>query len=1081
MSVSSESNPPELLDPFQMAFDHSSVSRTLNTLDGAFLRVNHAMVKLFGYTQEELIGAHFGKLTHPDDLATSDELVRCLKAGERDAHQLEKRCLHRNGKVIWTLLSISLMRDTGGHPLYFTTDVIDITEQKRSNDQLKRLAAIVSASDDAVFSKDLTGLITQWNTSAEKLYGYTAEEALGQSVLILSPPEYDDETLSLLQRVHQGEVIKRFETQRKHKDGTLINVSLTVFPMHNDSRAIIGSSSIARDITTRKQSESALLHSHRVNRTLRLCNEALFRADNERHLFQQICDIVIKESGYRLCWVGKAEHDESFSVRVVSQSGFDEGYLNQANITWADSERGQGPVGTCIRTQQPVFVRHIAQDSSMLPWQEAALKHHLASCIAIPLITEGIAFGALTIYADGPEAFSDEEVKLLTELANDIGFGILMLRTQKEHAKARDDLKKSQKLLNDSQRIAKVGGWEYDLATGHVLWTDEVYRIHGLAKTYSPRYFGQALQFYLPKDQQRLDEAFQRAVEHGESYDLELQLKTAQGQAIWVRTNGHTEYQDEKVTRVYGNIIDITKRKQAEASLRESELRYRSLFEGAGEGIMTVDFATMKILHVNQAMCHMLGYTAEELRGFELFSQVGKGKAKEVESTFLKLAHSDEAIQKEVPLIHKNGKLIDARITSTRVIINDRLCITGFFTDITQHKEAEAEHQRLLEQLNHAQKMEAVGRLAGGVAHDFNNMLSVIQGYSELALMQVKEGERLFRALSEIHNATVRSAALTRQLLAFARKQPSNPSKLNLNDTVAGMLRMLRRLIGEDIELLWQPSPELRQILFDPSQVDQILANLIVNARDAIQGVGKVTIETANVSLDENYCHKHADSSPGDYVRLTVSDSGCGMSKELMTQVFDPFFTTKAKGAGTGLGLSTVYGIVKQNKGLIYVYSEPGLGSTFKIYLPVVLPPTEQKVAAIKEATIGGNETVLLVDDEPGILSMAKEVLVEYGYQIITADSPIEALVLAAEYPQAIDLLLTDVIMPNMNGKELSQQMTTQRPKLRTLYMSGYTDNVIAANHTLAKDVAFLQKPFSVQTLLTKVRQVLDAGANAET
>jgi two-component system cell cycle sensor histidine kinase/response regulator CckA len=387
----------------------------------------------------------------------------------------------------------------------------------------------------------------------------------------------------------------------------------------------------------------------------------------------------------------------------------------------------------------------------------------------------------------------------------------------------------------------------------------------------------------------------------------------------------------------------------------------------------------------------------------------------------------------------------------------------GIISDITERKQAEEDKAKLEAQLQQSQRMESVGRLAGGVAHDFNNMLGVILGHTELALEQVDTTQPLHADLAEIQKAAERSADLTRQLLAFARRQTIAPRVLDLNQTIAGMLKMLERLIGEDIDLTWRPWAELWPVRVDPSQVDQILANLCVNARDAIGGVGRVGIETGNSVFDEAYCTDHPGFVPGEYVRLVVGDDGSGMERETLAHLFEPFFTTKDVGEGTGLGLPTVYGIVKQNDGFIDVYSEPGFGTTFAIYLP-------RHVGGDGHA---GADT-LLVEDEPALLNMSRRMLASQGYTVLAAATPGEAGSLAREHPGEIHLLMTDVVMPEMNGRELSENLLSLHPGLKRLFMSGYTADIIAHHGVLDDGVCFIQKPFSIQDLAARVRGVLD-------
>ncbi|GFO70341.1 hypothetical protein GMLC_39200 [Geomonas limicola] len=401
-------------------------------------------------------------------------------------------------------------------------------------------------------------------------------------------------------------------------------------------------------------------------------------------------------------------------------------------------------------------------------------------------------------------------------------------------------------------------------------------------------------------------------------------------------------------------------------------------------------------------------------------------------------------------------------------------CRVAIF-DISDLKRSEQERSRLEDQLHQSQKMESVGRLAGGVAHDFNNMLSVILGQANLALMDLSPGDPHYTALDEIRKAAERSADLTRQLLAFARRQPVAPKVLDLNRTIEGMLTILERILGENLRLAWHPGPGLWPVRIDPSQVDQILANLCSNARDALGETGTISISTQNRTLDEEYCAHNAELVPGDYVRLAVSDDGSGMDEELISHIFEPFFTTKGAGKGTGLGLATVFGAVKQNSGFINVSSEPGLGTTFSIYLP---RHREEQASASQrpgEATAQkGQETVLVVEDEEAVLSMAQQILTRQGYRVLAANSPAEAIRLTREHTGEIALLITDVVMPEMSGRDLAAQLLRENPNLKLLFMSGYTSDIVTHHGVLDEGTYFLQKPFSRGELATKVREVLD-------
>ncbi|OGQ88523.1 MAG: hypothetical protein A2512_11915 [Deltaproteobacteria bacterium RIFOXYD12_FULL_56_24] len=521
-------------------------------------------------------------------------------------------------------------------------------------------------------------------------------------------------------------------------------------------------------------------------------------------------------------------------------------------------------------------------------------------------------------------------------------------------------------------------------------------------------------------------------------------------------------------------VRDITERKRTEEALRKSEEFNRNILATVDEGFIVVG-RDYRILSANKAFCDMVQSSADQVVGrfcYEVSHRIDhpcfdSGEECAVRHTFetgiphsANHTHENAAGVKQYVEL-KSFPLIDASGTVVSAIET--------ISDVT-------EKRKLEEQLQQAQKMEAIGTLAGGVAHDFNNMLMVIIGHAEIALRQMAPDQPFFADLREIRKAAGRSAELTRQLLTFARKQTVTPQVVDINKTVEMMLKMLRRLIGEDIDLAWLPGAGIWPIKADPSQIDQILANLCVNARDAIAGVGKVTIETRNEIIDETYCADHPEAVPGEYLLLAVSDDGCGMDKQTLGKIFEPFFTTKEQGKGTGLGLATVYGITKQSQGFINVYSEPGQGSTFKIYLPRHAGKSgEMPKESATTPAVGGHETILLAEDEAAILNMVKQILEDFGYWVLAASTPREAIRMAKKHSGEINLLITDVIMPEMNGQELAKNLRALHPELKSLYMSGYSGNVIAHHGALDEGVNFIQKPFSMQAFAAKVREVLES------
>jgi PAS domain S-box-containing protein len=512
----------------------------------------------------------------------------------------------------------------------------------------------------------------------------------------------------------------------------------------------------------------------------------------------------------------------------------------------------------------------------------------------------------------------------------------------------------------------------------------------------------------------------------------------------------------------------ITDRKRAEDDLRRSEAAYRGLVEYAPLGIYR-STADGHFLTVNPALIRMLGYGwAEELLRLDIPHDVYVDPRQRA-ALLAEFAQHDEA-GSEMEWRRKDGSLITVRVT-VRTIRDPggRIeCYEGLVEDVTQQRSLEA-------QFRQAQRLEAVGRLAGGVAHDFNNVLTAITGYSDLLLEDLEPGDPKRGDVEEIRAAAQRAAVLTRQLLAFSRKQVLQSRVLDLNAVIRTLDKMLRRVIGEDVKLELALAAELGAVRADPGQIEQVILNLAVNSRDAMPSGGRLTIETANVVLDEAYAREHAAAAPGPYVMLAVSDTGVGMDADVRAHIFEPFFTTKEQGKGTGLGLATVYGIIKQSGGYVWVYSEPGRGAAFKIYLPHVDGPVEAPDATPPERpAAGGRETVLLAEDDPSVREIVAEVLAQKGYRVLRAPDGQTALEMARGQPGELHLLVTDLVMPGMTGRELAEVLRAERPGLRVLYMSGYTDDAVVRHGVLEEGMPYLQKPFPPRALASKVREVLD-------
>ena len=515
--------------------------------------------------------------------------------------------------------------------------------------------------------------------------------------------------------------------------------------------------------------------------------------------------------------------------------------------------------------------------------------------------------------------------------------------------------------------------------------------------------------------------------------------------------------------------LEINERELAEDALRRSEERYRLLAEAAHDDIVVVK-RDGSLEYINDFAARKFGVPPAQLVGKRLADLFPPGTVAPQTEGLEKVFRTGEAVYQEFSAVFPSQRLwLGAWLVPLKQDGGDINAVLVIARDLTERKALEA-------QFRQAQKMESVGQLAGGIAHDFNNLLTIITGTVELALTQVREGDPLLEDLHEIHRAGERAAALTRQLLAFSRKQILQPKVLDLNTLVVDMQSMLGRLLGEDIDLAFTPSEGLGFIKADPGQMEQVIANLAVNARDAMPQGGKLTIETRNVAIDEPYARQHGVAvAPGSYVMLAVSDTGIGMDEDTRRRIFEPFFTTKGPGKGTGLGLSTVYGIVKQSDGFVWAYSEMGQGTSFRIYLPQAAEAANSKQPRPTVAPAHGTETILIVEDVAGLRHLAKRILESAGYTVLTAANGQEALLLLEDHDQPVHLMVTDVVMPGLSGRNLAEAFGRTRPGLKVLYMSGYTDDVVVRHGVLDENMPFLGKPFTTAGLLRKVRDVLDS------
>lgn len=818
------------------------------------------------------------------------------------------------------------------------------------------------------------------------------------------------------------------------------------------------------DITDLRRYELELERVQRLYAALSEINQAVVRLRSRPELFRVVCRALVEHGGFSLAWLAKSDDARNATVEVFHSANGDGDEIPKDALAL-----------TCRALEDAQCAGHAA--SGDLP-RATEFCTPTAAMAAHPIHDGGQVAWVLGVCADDPDFFGDKERALLREAALDISFALDVIARDAERAEVLDALKAGEERLSRALANTSAGLWEWRIEPDVLILDDYWIQMFGYTKDeLEPLSEMKWTQYCHPDDlkvvRRMLGECL-RGVRP--AFDCECRFRHRDGTWRWILSRGRFDQwsADGKPLRMVGTYIDITERMHSKERLAHAHDLMHYVISHARNATAVLD-RDLRYIYVSEHFVQDYKVPDTDIIGkhhYELFPEIPphwrevhqRALAGEVlseeEEAFPRADGSVDWVRWECRPWYLPDGAIGGIVLSTEVI--------------TDRKRAEEERNALREQLMQSQKMESVGRLAGGVAHDFNNMLAVILGNTELALDECQEGEPLHVYLKDIQHAAQRSAELTRQLLAFARRQTLMPQVLDLNDTIAAGLKMLRRIIGEDIELAWLPGMNLHHVYLDPGQVNQILTNLLVNARDAIEGVGNVTIETNNVAFDEAYCASHAGFEPGEYVLLAVSDSGSGMDAETRKHLFEPFFTTKSVGKGTGLGLATVYGAVTQSNGLIHVYSELGKGTTFRIYFPRHQGP-EAASSVDKSAApiVGGNETILLVEDEPAMLNISQTMLTRLGYHVLTASSPEDAVKVAEQYEGVIHLLITDIVMPQMNGRQLADQLHAVYPEMKQLFMSGYPANAIAHHGILESHVQFIQKPFALADLARGVREAL--------
>jgi len=870
------------------------------------------------------------------------------------------------------------------------------------------LAAIVESSDDAILSKSLDGVIASWNSAAERLYGWTATEAIGQNVSLLVPADKVDELKQNLEQLRNGEQVGYLETVRLHRDGRRIDVALTISQVRDRDGRLIGVSKSARDIRDRKRVEKALQVSEGRYRA--------FFESTTAGLVEVSTEGQILQANTAFCQMLGYSRHEIQGMPVINLL-FPEDREDAVSQYAGLSKRGsfESDRRYCRRDGTPLLAR-----VSAVAVPDAAGRPSLVSVVVMDLTAHRAA----------------EE----------------SLRTSEERFRAFMNYTPATAFIKDeSGRFLYVNPtWRRQFDPEPIEWQGKT-----------------DCDFWPPQTAALFRASDIECLARNTIIVSEETARTAAGEELtWMIMK--FPLVDGGCRCVGGMAWNITDRKRAEDTLR---LQDRAI-QATTQGILISDSSAPDnlIVYASPGYERLTGFSAAETLGRNCRFLQGKDTDSATVAQLREAIRAGESCSVELLNYRKDGHPFwnELTISPLRDAVGRLTHYVGVLADVTARR-------NLQEQLRQVQKLEAIGQLAGGIAHDFNNLLTIINGYSELLLQRLTPNDPSRAMVVEIQKAGERSAGLTRQLLAFSRQQVLTPQVIDLNDVVTNTDKMLRRLIGADVQLTMTLDPELWAVRADSGQIEQVLMNLAVNARDAMPRGGRLTIETRNVKLDETYARTHIDARAGSHTLLSVTDTGSGMSAEVKARIFEPFFTTKDIGKGTGLGLATVHGIVKQSGGHVVAYSEVGVGTTFKVYLPRVDQPFGMKSHSKILVPPRGTETVLIVEDEDGVRALARQVLLSNGYTVLEASNGYDAVRMASSHEGPIHLLITDVVMPGASGQVVAEQIMQQHPEVRVLFVSGYTDDAVIRHGVLHEGVSFLQKPFSPIDLALKVRGVLDA------
>jgi PAS domain S-box-containing protein len=1119
-----------VLDPgdhrLHVLFESSPIGAVIVSLDGTVLAVNPAACRLWGRTEDELVGSPAQGMVYPDDRDDALGSLAELLDDRVDEVRSERRYLRPDGSVTWSEAVSQVIRAADGAPLYIQSVLVDVTERKAAEQARAWLEDVVKSSQDAIIGTTVDGIILNWNDGAERIFGYTSEEMVGRNATLLRPPGSEDETAQLTTRIGRGERIEH-RVVRVRKDGTTVTLLASSTPIRDSSGAVVGTASVARDVGEKERADAIFSSLVEAAPDAMVCVDAggvvrLVNAEAER-LFGYARDELVGGSvetlvpdrasdvhpthreryfehpvprpmgaGQELS--GRRKDGSEFPVEIsLSAIRTEDGLLVSATIR-DGTERRQAAI--VASTADAVIGRDL--DGTITSWNAGAERMYgytpaeavgnrldallpLGHANELPEQTARMLRGEPVAHYESKRRSKDGRVIDVSVTVSPIHdpFGTVVGTS----SVARDITQS--KLALEALRAAEARKSAIlEAALDCVITIDH----RGRVVEFNPaaeRVFGYAREAVVGRNMAELIIPPSRRAEHAAG--LERYLTTGEGpilgqrlELIARRADGSEFPVELAVTTVEiegqpiftGYLRDLTEQKRVQGELAESQQLLQAMLDNS-PALITITDADGRYRFVNQRVADTFGIDRDEAVGRTGEDLWPPDLAADYRARDLEVLGTGQPLQYESVAAHPDGyhtyltvkfPIFDAAGTAQAT--------ASIATDITELKRAEAERTLLGERLRQSERLESLGQLAGGVAHDFNNLLGAILNYASFVSEATVDQPSVHADVQQIRAAAERGARLTRQLLIVGRREAIRPETMQLNLIVADIRELLSRTIGEHIELVVKSAPALPAIRADRGQIEQILLNLAVNARDAMPGGGTLSIATSVADLDAGYVRLHPDAREGRHVELSVSDTGVGMAGEVMAHIFEPFFTTKPTGQGTGLGLATVYSIVAAAGGSLGVYSEPGIGSTFRVLLPASEEASVAPAPAAVDVLEGGSATVLLVEDEPAIMETTARILRRHGYTVLTAATGAEALLIAGEHD--IQLLLTDSVMPQMSGRELAEHIAELRPQLPVLFMSGYSEGVLGPQRMLSEGAALVEKPFTAAVLLRAVRAAIN-------